>query len=206
MPINRRQLFARAAAIAAAMGFAPVSFHVHGCSGDDAAPIEAWMDQWMSTTRLPVGALYVSRFKEPVYFLVKPIAWIPSGEGVGDSERVEVPVGFVTDFASIPRVFWSLLRPDGEYAYAAVVHDYLYWAQTRSREASDKVFMLVMADFGIDAATRRLIFGAVRAAGGVAWRQNAEWKERGEKRILKLFPEDPRTSWLEWKKRPEVFE
>ena len=49
-----------------------------------------------------------------------------------------MPTGFVTDFASIPPIFYSVLRPDGEYAYAAVIHDYLYWTQTRPREDADE--------------------------------------------------------------------
>ena len=39
---------------------------------------------------------------------------------------VVVPAGFATDFASVPRAFWRLLPPFGEYMLAAVVHDYLY--------------------------------------------------------------------------------
>src|SRR5690348_12260167 len=39
---------------------------------------------------------------------------------------IRVPVGFVTDFASVPRFFWRVLPPTGRYGKAAVVHDYLY--------------------------------------------------------------------------------
>lgn len=38
---------------------------------------------------------------------------------------VRVPEGFVTDGASVPNVFWSLLPPWGEYGQASVLHDYL---------------------------------------------------------------------------------
>ena len=42
-------------------------------------------------------------------------------------ERViEVPQGFETDFASVPRFFWRVVPPWGRYSPAAVVHDYLY--------------------------------------------------------------------------------
>lgn len=49
---------------------------------------------------------------------------------VGESEatataRYSVPMGFVTDLASIPRVLWALLPPHGRYAKAAILHDYL---------------------------------------------------------------------------------
>jgi hypothetical protein len=39
---------------------------------------------------------------------------------------VHVPAGFITDFASIPRVLWSFIPPTGFYGKAAVIHDFLY--------------------------------------------------------------------------------
>jgi hypothetical protein len=38
---------------------------------------------------------------------------------------IRVPVGYRTDFASIPRFFWRILPPAGRYGKAAVVHDWL---------------------------------------------------------------------------------
>ena len=39
---------------------------------------------------------------------------------------VEIPNGFITDFASVPRLFWNIFPPIGNYRNAAIVHDYLY--------------------------------------------------------------------------------
>ena len=166
--------------------------------------IEEWMSGLMRRTRGPEGILHLSRFKEPVYFLTKPISWTPN-EGQESYEKVFVPKGFVTDFASIPQNFWSLLRPDGEYTYAAIVHDYLYWEQPRPRNEADKIFKMAMQDFDIPSIKVELIYQAVRLSGQFAWNSNAKQRARGEKRILKRFPEDPRTQWKEWKKRPDVF-
>ncbi len=96
-------------------------------------PIEMWMNEWMSLSKAPGGMLRISRFREPIYFLTDSISWTPNigQEAFG---AVSVPSGFVTDFASIPRIFYSILRPDGEYAYSAVFHYYLYWTKTRSRK------------------------------------------------------------------------
>src|SRR5437868_748210 len=44
----------------------------------------------------------------------------------GSVQPIVVPAGFVTDFASIPRAFWSGMSPHGQYSRAAVLHDYLY--------------------------------------------------------------------------------
>ena len=111
----------------------------------------------------------------------------------------------MTDFASIPQAFFSLLRPDGLYAYAAVIHDYLYWTQNGTREAADMTFKFAMQDFKVKPATANTIYGAVRAAGRSAWDENARLKAAGERRILTRFPEDPRILWTDWKKRPDVF-
>jgi len=164
-----------------------------------------WMDEWISRARDVEGALYVGRFVEPIYFLTKPIAWKPN-PGQEQYNPVSVPIGFVTDFASIPQAFWSLLRPDGEYAYAAVIHDYLYWTQDRPRSVADQTFKFAMQDFEINAVTANTIYSAVRVAGGSAWNDNAKLKASGELRVLKRFPDDPRTRWADWKKLPDVFD
>jgi len=62
-----------------------------------------------------------------------------------------------------------------------------------------------MRDFGVDEGTAELIYNAVRVGGSSARSQNAELKRRGEKRILKRFPDDPTIRWSDWKTRPDVF-
>ena len=98
-----------------------------------------------------------------------------------------------------------MLRPDGEYAYAAVIHDHLYWTQERSREEADEILKLATQDLKVDSAKLTAIYAAVRTFGGSAWDQNAKLKSQGEKRILMNFPDDPTINWEDWKKRPEVF-
>jgi Protein of unknown function (DUF1353) len=170
------------------------------------APSSGDPTKWMNslTDRKTLSApLPLLRFADPVYVLTKPITWAPSpGQPHG---RVEVPAGFVTDLSSIPRLFWAVLPPDGDFAYAAVLHDYLYWEQDRPREESDQIFKLAMEDLNIDPKTIAVIQAALRVSGGSAWDSNARLKASGEKRILKKFPTDPRTIWVEWKKRPDVF-
>jgi hypothetical protein len=97
------------------------------------------------------------------------------------------------------------LRPDGDYTYPAIVHDYLYWEQTRSRAEADEIFKLGMEEFGIGAATIWTIYTAVQKGGAKAWEQNARAKEQGERRHLAKLPDDPRVRWADWKKVPGVF-
>jgi hypothetical protein len=160
---------------------------------------DTWMRAWMEQSRTAVGMLYVGRFADPIYFLTQPITWKPN-KGQEHYKEVTVPVGFVTDFASIPRLFWSLLRPDGNYAYAAVLHDYLYWTQERPRGECDMILKLGMEDFSINTTTVRTIYDAVRTGGGPAWSENARLRRAGEKRILKRLPQDPTTTWKVWQR------
>src|SRR5580658_5102513 len=61
------------------------------------------------------------------------------------TEKIIVPKGFVTDFASIPQPLWSFgLSPHGQYSRAAVIHDYLYWAQGCTRIQSDRLLLIAM--------------------------------------------------------------
>ncbi len=91
------------------------------------------MSEWMKISKASDSPLYMGRFKDPVYFLLHPITWKPNPDQADQYKAVEVPKGFVTDLASIPQVFWNVLRPDDKYAYAAIVHDYLYWTQSITR-------------------------------------------------------------------------
>ncbi len=120
-------------------------------------------------------------------------------------KKVFVPIGFVTDLASIPRIFWSALRPEGRYAYAAVIHDYLYWEQDRPKEQADEIFRIAMQDSKVDTKTVAVIYEAVKLLGNSAWKENRRLREAGEKRILKKFPTDSTITWSQWKKTPGVF-
>lgn len=61
---------------------------------------------------------------------------------VGRRGAITVPEGFRTDLASVPRLLHPLFPPDGEYAEAAVIHDYL--CQHSIRRRADAVFLEVL--------------------------------------------------------------
>ena len=77
------------------------------------------------------------------WVIVRPFGYDVEREGSGD--RIDVRVGFMTDFASIPRLFWIALPKWGKYGNAAVIHDWLYWTQRRSRPSSDRIAATVSA-------------------------------------------------------------
>ncbi|UWU80712.1 DUF1353 domain-containing protein [Bradyrhizobium huanghuaihaiense] len=146
-----------------------------------------------------------SRFRDPIYFLLRPISWTPNEAEGSRLFSVVAPTGFVTDLASIPPAFFSLLRPDGTYAYAAILHDHMYWRQEHSREIADDTLLAAMKDTGVDPATAWTIHLAVRAAGGRAWDENKRLKAQGEKRVLSKYPTEVITTWAEWRMKPDVF-
>ena len=136
------------------------------------------------------------------YYYVKggSILWRPNqGQTY---QLVDVPEGFVTDLASVPRIFWQVLRPEGRYAYAAVVHDYLYWTQTRPRHEADQILNFAMQDSRVSDAQRWAIYQAVDKFGQEAWDNNRRLKAKGERRVLARYPSDLSISWQDWKKVP----
>lgn len=139
------------------------------------------------------------------YYLKDKLEWHSDAD---PSIRVTVPVGFVTDLASVPRVFWSLLPPTARFSYPAIIHDYLYWLQMKpfdERAAADKVLKEAMEDLKVGSAQVFAVYNAVSLAGGHAWTSNGEARAAGERRVLKRFPTDFKTTWEQWKKEPDVF-
>ena len=85
-----------------------------------------------------------------------------------DERDVYVPAGFVTDFASVPRLpfaFWLF----GDSAHrAGVLHDWLY-SQGEPRRWCDAVFLAAMQAEGLLAWRRYPMWLAVRLFGARAW-------------------------------------
>src|SRR2546429_322424 len=119
----------------------------------------------------------VSRFTE--ILLVSPLAdgntWVimrdfgyeVGAEGSGD--RVDVAIGFQTDFATVPRPLWIVLPKWGRYGNAAVIHDWLYWKQDRPRATVDGLFFEAMGVLGVGAAASYTLYWGVRLVGWLAW-------------------------------------
>lgn len=73
-----------------------------------------------------------------------------------------VPKGFVTDGASVPRLFWGIMPPVHRYFLAAVVHDYLLYTG-HNRRSADRVFGDALKEHGISGVKRWVMYRAVRA-------------------------------------------
>ena len=76
-----------------------------------------------------------------------------------------VPAGFVTDFASIPWIFWSWLPSWGKHGKAAVIHDRLYQTHEVSRGMADLIFYEAMLVSKTKKWKAKLMYFAVRIFG-----------------------------------------
>ena len=138
----------------------------------------------------------MSRFTDVL--IVSPLAdgrtWVTRREfgydvgAEGSGNIVEVPVGFMTDFASVPRPLWIFLPKWGTYGNAAVIHDYCYWEQKRSRKESDLIFREAMGVLKVGSTTAGLMYWAVRWFGGFAWSANRRRRSKNQMRVARSMP------------------
>lgn len=92
---------------------------------------------------------------------------------MASGKRVTVPKGFVTDFASIPKVLWGIVGgpADGKYRKAAVIHDFLYrTAGLATRPQADAVLLEAMTVSGCSWWERHVIYYGVRFGGGASYK------------------------------------
>ena len=88
---------------------------------------------------------------------------------IGPGCGITVPTGYVTNFASVPRVFYRLLSPTS-LRHSAIVHDYLcnesfgptLAESGYSRWMADCILYEAMVREGFGLPTRAAVFAAVR--------------------------------------------
>ncbi len=86
---------------------------------------------------------------------------------------ITVPVGFYTDFASVPRFMPLVYACLGDTAHEpAVVHDWLYYAAITTREIADDILLEAMKVRGMSPWRYYPIYWGVRAGGWMAWNQH----------------------------------
>jgi hypothetical protein len=93
-------------------------------------------------------------------------------EYVGRDQVITIGDSFPTDLASVPRLFWALIPPDGAYENAAVLHDWLCADLRAARREkrpplvpardADGLFRRVMREAGVGFITRWIMWAGVR--------------------------------------------
>lgn len=117
--------------------------------------------------------------------------WITPPDEDATSFRVTVFTGFITDFASIPRILWIIFPPWGKYGPAAIIHDYIYAYHKEpgstccgfDRSMADKIFLWVMQDYAVNPIIRYILYLGVCLFSYTAWvngpkrrRQKVRWE------------------------------
>lgn len=88
------------------------------------------------------------------------------------NEIIQVPKEFITDFASVPQLFWFILPPWGTYGKAAVIHDYCYNKGLFPRKRCDDILLEAMIVLDVAHWKRKAIYDAVRIFGWGAWNKH----------------------------------
>ena len=124
----------------------------------------------MSTFTTPCRVELVGPYQ---FKLIEPFEYHIGEYPAKDPKKIiRVPVGYITDFASIPRVFWPFVSPVDEYAKAAVIHDWLHVKGYFSRKTTDDIFNEAMMVLKTPEWKRRIVYGAVKHFSGPAWDRN----------------------------------
>lgn len=89
-----------------------------------------------------------------------------------DGRLVNVPAGYRSDLASVPRIAWRIVPRDHKAARRpAVVHDYIYTDLTHrfTKAEADKIFHQALLEEGMNRALAWLMWCAVRIGGRGNW-------------------------------------
>ena len=121
------------------------------------------------------------------WFLQEEFSYDVGEEGSGNT--VMVPRWFITDFASVPRPLWAVFPRWGLYGNAAVIHDFLYYDQSRNRKEADNIFLEAMEVLEVGWLKRTAMYWAVRSFGWIAWQGSKSRKDAGRKKIAPRQPE-----------------
>src|SRR5574341_189736 len=129
-------------------------------------------------------ALVVSPLADgKTWVVLRDFGYDVGAENSGD--HIGVAIGFQTDFATIPRPFWAILPRWGRYGNASVVHDWLYWVQTRPRREADTILLEAMGVLGVTSLVKYTMYWGVRLFGWRAWYRNQADRASGFDRVLR---------------------
>ena len=93
---------------------------------------------------------------------------------VNSKYRITAKAGMETDFASIPRAFWSVIGSPamGRYTSSSVIHDILYMTEAIGRKEADDLFLEMLKVDGVGYFKRYSMYWAVRAGGWAVWKKH----------------------------------
>ena len=90
---------------------------------------------------------------------------------VAANRLIRVPAGFVTDFASVPRIPFAFMLFGNVGHRSATVHDYLYSTGQVSRADADAILKELLQAEGAGTIRANLMYAGVRVAGGSHYKE-----------------------------------
>lgn len=69
-----------------------------------------------------------------------------------------VPAGFITDFASIPRLLRGIFKRNGKSRKPSVFHDHMVRNNWKTRECADRMFKQMLLDVGMSKWRAQIYF------------------------------------------------
>jgi hypothetical protein len=120
----------------------------------------------MSLPDIHCRSLYTDKLKPWRFELLKDVVVTLS-----NGQAITIPKGYVTDFATVPRLLRGIVWGAGNHNLATLIHDYLYDNQTGTRLAADREMLYWLKKAGCSRAKRYAMYGAVRI-GGRSWWNN----------------------------------
>ena len=103
--------------------------------------------------------------RDGLWRLDAPLAFFSEVAG----QRIEVPAGFTTDFASVPRIPLVYMLYGDRNRKAATIHDYLYRHQIFDRATCDAVFREAMRADGEGFMVSFAMWFGVRLGGAFTY-------------------------------------
>ena len=120
------------------------------------------------------------------WFLTLPLVY-----ETHQGEMIVVPPGFITDLASIPWLARTIVPHNRGERMPAVVHDFLFVVQDRTRAEADGIMREGMQDTGVGWYSRTLIALGLGLGSWLPWRRNARALARDRDGFLRSHGLDP---------------
>lgn len=83
---------------------------------------------------------------------------------LSNGQAIVIPRGFVTDLATVPRLFWGIISPSGRHDLACLTHDYLL-ENNWERRTADRELRFLLIRSGVRPLKTNLMYHAVRLYG-----------------------------------------
>lgn len=121
----------------------------------------------MKAIKKEIVVRYMEEVEKETLWELKEEIIIKTSKGL----YVTIPVGFQTDFASVPKIFWSIISSIGKYNLASVIHDYFYTTHLLDRKSADEEFLRWMTFIDPKRQIRnKLMYYMVRLFGAYRYR------------------------------------